>query len=251
MAGASQEHFIQKEVLRDKIFDLLKGWILSGVLKPGEKIVEISVAKQLNVSRAPLREALMALSQQGFITIKPHHGAFVTQLSGQDIREIFEVREVLEIYAAKKVRHTLTPEGIATLQEGLRGLETAARNRDVLQFAEADFNFHRTLWSLAGNMHLEKLLIDISTRFFGYEQIRDNTNSPNFRFEEMVEEHQKMVQLVLEGSDEEIETGFRESYREFLDYVLTRFGEKDQPQGERASIEAGFAGEPRALGYML
>jgi len=229
MASMSPEIFIQKEVLRDKIYELLKGWILGGKLKPGEKIIELSLAKQLNVSRAPLREALLALSQQGFITIKPHQGSFVTELSGQDIREIFEVREVLEIYAAKKVRHQLTPANIALLKGALGELEAAAENRDVLQFAEADFNFHRALWSLAGNSHLEKLLTDISTRFFGYEQIRDHPSSVNFRFDEMVDEHRTMIQLVLEGSDQEIEDGFKRAYHEFLQYVLVRFGELDKP----------------------
>ncbi|HZJ45598.1 MAG TPA: GntR family transcriptional regulator [Pyrinomonadaceae bacterium] len=226
MVSVSPAEFIQKEVLRDKIYELLKGWILGGKLKPGEKVVELALAKQLNVSRAPLREALLALSQQGFITIKPHQGSFVTELSGQDITEIFEVREVLEIYAAKKVRRSLTPERVAVLKRGLEELEEAARNRDVLQFAEADLNFHRALWSLAGNSHLEKLLIDISTRFFGYEQIRDHSNAPDFKFEEMVEEHRRMVNLVLSGSDEEVEVGFKHAYNEFLEYVLQRFGEK-------------------------
>jgi DNA-binding GntR family transcriptional regulator len=250
MVGASQTDFIQKEVLRDKIFDLLKGWILGGVLKPGEKIVELSLAKKLNVSRAPLREALLALSQQGFITIKPHHGAFVTQLSGRDIREIFELREVLEIHAAQKVRQTLSAESVERLNESLHELETAARNRDVLQFAEADFNFHRTLWSLAGNMHLEKLLIDISTRFFGYEQIRDQS-TPSFRFDEMYEEHRKMVNLVLEGSDLDIENGFKESYREFLNYVLTRFGEQDPSPPAADGLGRTGMGTAGSFSHML
>lgn len=237
MASMSPENFIQKEVLRDKIYELLKGWILGGKLKPGEKIIELSLAKQLNVSRAPLREALLALSQQGFITIKPHQGSFVTELSGQDIREIFEVREVLEIYAATKVRHQLTPANIALLKGALGELEAAARNRDVLQFAEADFNFHRALWSLAGNSHLEKLLTDISTRFFGYEQIRDHPSSSDFRFDEMVDEHRKMIHLVLEGSDQEIEDGFKRAYHEFLQYVLVRFGELDKVASELETEE--------------
>jgi len=228
LLATSQEHFIQKEVLRDKIFGLLRGWILNGTLKPGERIVEMSLAKQLNVSRAPLREALLALSQHGFVTIKPHQGAFVTQLSDQDIREIFEIREVLETHAAKKVRATLTAAGSAALRESLDRLHEAAQNRDVIQFAEADFEFHKTLWALSGNSNLEKMLVDISARFFGYEQIRDHPHSPNFRFDAMFDEHKTMIQLVIEGSDQEIETGFSHAYDEFLKYVLERFNRHNQ-----------------------
>src|SRR4029077_5171694 len=82
---------IQKEVLRDKICDVLKGWILDGTLKPGERIVELTLARKLEVSRAPLREALWLLSRQGLVQIRAHHGTTVTQLSEQDIREIFEI----------------------------------------------------------------------------------------------------------------------------------------------------------------
>jgi len=91
---------IRKEVLRDKICDVLKGWILDGTLQPGERIVELTLSRKLDVSRAPLREALWLLARQGLVHIRAHHGATVTQLSEQDIREIFEIRETLETRAA-------------------------------------------------------------------------------------------------------------------------------------------------------
>src|SRR6516162_10701169 len=98
---------IEKEVLRDKIGDVLRGWILDGKLQPGERIVELTLARELNVSRAPLREALWLLARQGLVEIRAHHGAFVTQLSEQDIREIFEIRETLETRAALRIHARL------------------------------------------------------------------------------------------------------------------------------------------------
>src|SRR5262245_34104756 len=191
---------IQKEVLRDKICDVLKGWILDGTLKPGERIVELTLARKLEVSRAPLREALWLLARQGLVHIRAHHGAYVTQLSEQDIREIFELREVLETRAALKIRARLGVSVKALLQDALAELEAACEARDIRRFSAADLKFHKTLWELAGNRHLQDILHDLSTRFFGYELIRDLPHAAKFRFDVMSEEHRKLVRLILEGS---------------------------------------------------
>jgi DNA-binding GntR family transcriptional regulator len=225
---------IEKEILRDKIGDVLRGWILEGKLKPGERIVELTLARELNVSRAPLREALWLLARQGLVEIRAHHGAYVTQLSEQDIREIFEIRELLEVHAAKKIRATGNAEAKTALKQALAELEEACRRRDIRLFSAVDLRFHKTLWELTGNRHLQTILNDVSTRFFGYELIRDLPHSEKFRFDLMAEEHRKIVKLVLDGSEHEIEAGFRKIFAGFLDYVLARFAEK--PPARPASV---------------
>jgi DNA-binding GntR family transcriptional regulator len=218
---------IEKEVLRDKICDVLRAWILDGKLKPGERIVELTLARELNVSRAPLREALWLLERQGLVQIRAHHGACVTQLSEQDIREIFEIRELLETHAAKKIRAMASDGGVrSVLRSALADLEAACRARDIRLFSSADLQFHQTLWELSGNRHLQTVLNDMSTRFFGYELIRDLPHSEKFKFDVMAEEHRKMVKLIFEGTDREIEAGFRKAFAGFLEYVLVRFSEK-------------------------
>src|SRR6185503_10425466 len=224
---------IQKEVLRDKICDVLKGWILDGTLKPGERIVELTLARKLEVSRAPLREALWLLSRQGLVQIRAHHGATVTQLSEQDIREIFEIRETLETRAALRIHARLDPSTKTALNQALTELEEACRARDMRAFSAADLRFHKTLWELSGNRHLQDILHDLSTRFFGYELIRDLPHAGKFRFDLMAEEHRKMVTLILDGSEREIEAGFRKAFAGFLEYVLARFS--DSPAARRAA----------------
>ena len=134
---------IQKEILRDKVCEILRGWILTGKLKPGERIVESSLATEFQVSRAPIREALWLLAHQGLVRIQAHQGAFVTRLTVQDIREIFEIREALESLAARKIRATLTPERTQELKDALSQLERAARQKDLSVFSDADLRFHR------------------------------------------------------------------------------------------------------------
>ena len=216
---------IRKEVLRDKIAAVIRGWILDGTLKPGERVVELEVAAKLKVSRAPIREALWLLARHGLVQISAHRGATVTQLSADDIREIFEIREALETLAAKRIRASADPDRAARLQEALGAMEAAARDQDMSRFSEADLRFHKALWDLAGNRHLGDVLGELSTRFFGYELIRDLPKATAFPFERMLVEHRAMVRLALEGSEREIEAGYRKAFKAFLDDVLLRFGE--------------------------
>jgi len=228
--ATAQEPLIHRETLQEKIFSVLKKWILDGTVKPGEKIIESAVARRLEVSRAPLREALFLLAQRGFVTIRSHRGAYVTRLSNRDIREIFEIREILEIHAAKRLRENLTPENVSCLKAALGRLKAATDARDIAAFSEADFGFHKTIWELSGNHQISQVLVNLTTRFFGYEQIRDMANSPKFLYESVFDDHSRMLQLVLEGSDEELENGFHNSFETFLKYVLTRFQEQELPE---------------------
>ena len=216
---------IQREILRDKIFEVLKTRILDGTLAPGERIIESTIARQLQVSRAPLREALWLLANMGLVHLRPHQGAFVARLSREDVAEIFEIRETLETHAAKKVRASLTPDRRKRLEAAFAALEDAARDRDVARCTHADMDFHRTLCELSGNRHLTEILNDISTRFFAYELIRDLRNPGSYQFDEKVEEHRELLHLIVSGTDQAIEAGFRELFARFLGHVLTRLEE--------------------------
>jgi DNA-binding GntR family transcriptional regulator len=218
-------HLVRKEVQRDRIAKVLHGWILDGTLKPGDRIVEYALARRLRVSATPLREALWLLSRQGLVEIQTHRGAFVTRLSERDIREIFTVRELLEIHAAKTIRAILTPEKQRRLEAAADRLDDAARDRDMASFSAADLAFHETLWLLSENRHLSDILRKISARFFSYELIRDLPHGKQFRFEAMADEHRALVDAIVTGTDEEIAASFRKAFAVWLAYVLERFGE--------------------------
>jgi len=214
---------IKKEVLRDKIFNVLRESILAGNVKPGERLVESKIAEQLQVSRAPLRDALWQLANHGLVVIEAHRGATVVELFERDIRDIFELRELLETHAAKVVRNHMTAEAERALESAVVKLEQAAQRQDLAEFTKADVEFHKVLYSLAGNSLIKKVLDEVSTRFFGYELIRDLPNAEKFRFSDIAAAHRRMKQLVVEGTDAQIEQGFHAAFAEFLAYVLQRF----------------------------
>ena len=218
---------LQKQNLSERIFEVLKDLILSGELQPGERILEAKLATQLNVSRAPIREALLLLAQHGFVTIRPHRGAFVTELSADDLTEIFEIRRLLEVSAALKLNSNRTPETARQLEAALARIQRAAHERDVVQFTEADFNFHKTVWDLAGNALVSQILTDIASRFFRYEQIRKTTLLPDFDYSEIFEDHCRLVDRMLNGSKQDVEAEFNRHFEKFLHFAMMHFVEQE------------------------
>ncbi|MFB9247101.1 GntR family transcriptional regulator [Sphaerisporangium melleum] len=132
----------------------LRHEILTGALAPGERLIEEQLTQRFGTSRAPLREALRSLGQQGLVEHLPRRGVRVTELSSKDVDELFGLRDVLERYA---VNTALSPPGapdLAGLAEALERIGTAVETGDALAENEAHRRFHIALVSLAGHRQL-------------------------------------------------------------------------------------------------
>jgi len=218
---------LQKQNLSAQIFQIIKDLILNGELRPGERLLEAQLATELSVSRAPIREALLLLAQRGFVTISPRRGAFVTELSANDLKEIFEIRKLLEVDAAIKLQLRKSTEIALHLEKALEKMRRAAHERDLVQFTEADFNLHKTMWDLAGNAHASKMLMDIAARFFRYEQIRKTTLASNFDYTGIFDEHCRIVDRILHGNKQEVEDELGQHLEKFMHFAITHFVYQD------------------------
>ena len=121
---------IERRVLRDQVKSYLTNAILSGVYKPGERLVETRIAQQLGVSQAPVREAIRELELLGFLKSEPFRGASVRQLSTDELLEIYPVRAALEGVAARAAVTRLTEDDFAHLSELLGKMLAAAATTD-------------------------------------------------------------------------------------------------------------------------
>ncbi|MFZ5753051.1 MAG: GntR family transcriptional regulator [Bacillota bacterium] len=164
---------IERKVLRQDIKRFLLDAIVTGQLKPGERIVETRVAKELQVSQAPVREAIRELEQIGLIETKPFQGAFVKATSVKELRDAYACRELLESYAAKEAARLMTEEQIRELRELVEKMVVLAQEGEHAAYVEHDTAFHLALVKAADNSMLEKLwsivrmgnLVFVSTRF--------------------------------------------------------------------------------------
>jgi DNA-binding GntR family transcriptional regulator len=133
----------------------LRAEIVSGAFAPGERLVEEQLTRRFGISRAPLREALRLLGQQGLVEHLPRRGVRVVALSARDIDELFSLRDVLERFALQCALGgggVPDPDGLAVAHAAVERMEAAAG--DAAAQAAAHRAFHLSLVTLAGHQHL-------------------------------------------------------------------------------------------------
>jgi DNA-binding GntR family transcriptional regulator len=167
MSPARSPSAVSRPTLRDQIKDALLQRILQGTYAPGERIVEIRVAREFGVSQAPVREALRELEILRLIESEPFRGARVRGVRPEEIAETYPVRAALEEVAARAAAPRLAGR-VKPLADALEGMRAAAADGDLHRFADSDVGFHRLIVEASGNRTLidmwETLHIDLRTR---------------------------------------------------------------------------------------
>jgi DNA-binding GntR family transcriptional regulator len=145
--------------LYEEVAELLRQRIFRRELEPGSWIDEVRLAQEFGISRTPLREALKVLAAEGLVTMKVRRGAYVTEVSEQDLAEVYHLLALLESDAAAEVARGATDAQLAELQALHDELETAAGDRD--RFFALNERFHMRLLELAGNRWRNQLVADL------------------------------------------------------------------------------------------
>jgi DNA-binding GntR family transcriptional regulator len=146
------EGVLESSSLVDLSIQRLKQEILSGALGPGDRLIEEQLTQRFGISRAPLREALRLLGQQGLVEHLPRRGVRVAELSAADVDELFGLRDVLERYALQTALPGMVD--LTGLSKALDTMAEAAESGDALTEAEAHRMFHLSLVELAGHRQL-------------------------------------------------------------------------------------------------
>ncbi|MFF0245425.1 GntR family transcriptional regulator [Streptosporangium sandarakinum] len=144
--------------LRDRAYETLKRRIVEVELRPGERLVERDLAAELDVSRIPLREALHLLAAEGLVVIVPNRGALVSPLTPADVRNLFDVRESLEVLAARLAAGRAGADDLARLRGCLDRARDAVRRGDRRGIVTANAEFHAEIVEAAGNALLGTLM---------------------------------------------------------------------------------------------
>ena len=137
-----------------EVYEALRRAITSGDLVPGQRLVEATVASQLGVSRAPLREAIGVLERDGLISRLPRRGMVVSVLSRRDVVEIYDLRTALETWAIAKACEEASAKDVAGLASIVDDMRRAIDFDDMKRVAERDVAFHRALCALSHNKRL-------------------------------------------------------------------------------------------------
>jgi DNA-binding GntR family transcriptional regulator len=146
-----------QRALRNDVYDALRQAVVSGALGPGQRVNEAEIARQMQISRAPIREAIRQLEQEGLLESVPRRGTFVVALSRDDIEEVYTLRADLEARAVRRAITRLSADDLATLDSLLETMVSSAATGDIAQLLEADIEFHRTIVEAADWARLRKL----------------------------------------------------------------------------------------------
>lgn len=154
--------------LRDQVYQNLRSAILEGRLKVNERLKQDELAKKMNVSRMPVREAFRYLEREGLITVIPHRGAWVSQLKVEKLVEVYMLRKMLEEEAVKLAVPRFYPEKLAKLILLNQKFARAVKNNDYRAIIKINKGFHFALYSQSGFPFLTKIIRDLWNHFPHY-----------------------------------------------------------------------------------
>lgn len=203
--------------LGNQAYQELKRIIVDGQVTPGEKLNEGELAKALGISRTPVREAINRLEREGLVQVFPQRGAFVTQLSKDDIYELFLIREKLEGLAAYLAAPKIDKSAIAKLEACIQGFEEPYDDRDISRYSREDFKFHQTIVALSGG---NRLITIISALHDHIRIYRLTTLGSSGRMKESLQEHRKIIDALAKKDSEEAERRMRLHIQHVRDGVM-------------------------------
>ena len=178
--------------LYEEVAEQLRQRIFRRELEPGSWIDELKIAEEFGISRTPLREALKVLAAEGLVTMKVRRGAYVTEMSEKDLRDVYHLLSLLESDAAGVVAERATPEQQQTLRDLHAELESAAGNREA--FFSVNERFHMALLDMADNRWRSQMVADLRKVM---KLNRHNSLFKQGRIEDSLSEHRAILDAML------------------------------------------------------
>lgn len=157
------------ENLDQKVYHVVKGMIEDRTLKPGQKIHQEKLAKELGISRTPLISALKFLEHEKLVEVKPRRGFFVRLFSEEEMIAIFELREVLEGLAARRTANQITDDECKELRSIFKPFQNQENITDIVAYSKADKKFHRMITAISSKEFLKAMLQTFNVISLAYQ----------------------------------------------------------------------------------
>lgn len=187
--------------LREIVFESMREAIISGVLEPGERLMEIQLAEEMGVSRTPVREAIRKLELEGFVVMIPRKGAYVAGVSHKDVADVFEIRAALEGLAAGLAAERVTEEEIEQMERIL--LSPSDEEMDLEDIVESDTDFHALVYKASRNERLIQILANLREQI---QRFRATSLAVPGRIKDAIDEHRAIVEALARHDVEEAQS---------------------------------------------
>lgn len=196
-----------------RVFRAIKQAIVRGQLAPGHPVSEAELARQLGVSRQPVREAFIKLSEMGLVEIRPQRGTFVQLISRREVESARFIREAIEVAVARRAAEVATQEGVASLQRLVDEQEKSGDHPDQSRFLALDDEMHRTIAVLADCEHAWRLVEDLKIQM---DRVRYLSISDATPVETIIAQHRAIVAAIAANDPDASEAAIHVHLREIL-----------------------------------
>ena len=203
--------------LEERVFETLEDEILSGKLKSGEALTELSLSDRLGVSRTPIRGALQRLADEGIVDMLPNRGAVVVGVTERDLVDIYKIRMRLEGLSAAIAAERMSEADKKRLADSVELSEFYMKKDDAEHLKELDTEFHSIIYAATGSRMLSKMLSNMHKSIKSYRKM---SLSVGGRHEKSIEEHRDVLNAILVGNSAEADRLMSEHISAALDNIL-------------------------------
>lgn len=188
--------------LREVVFNTLRQAIIQGEFQPGERLLEITIAKKLGVSRTPVREAIRMLELEGLVVMIPRRGAEVAKITVKDLKDALEVRMAIEALSVKLACERLDNESELELKRANIAFKEAINSKLVPAIVQTDEDFHNAIYKASKNQKLISLAQNLREQVYRYrvEYVKDFSYH-----DKLIREHDLITMAILKGDQKTAE----------------------------------------------
>jgi len=188
------------ELLNQKVYRVLKESIIKGFLEPGTKLLENKIAEEMHVSRTPVREAMQKLVAEGFVKTTPNQTMVVTEVSPEDVKEVLQIRGVLEGLAARIAAKKINRQEMDELENVVAQMDIFITKKDLASYCKADDEFHDLILNICGNKWIIQIRDNLGSFIYRF---RNTSLSVPGRLKHSLEEHQAIMESLKKHNSEE------------------------------------------------
>ena len=209
---------------RERVAEILREAITTGELEVGQKLTELELAAQLGTSRAPVREALRQLEQEGLVVSYPYRGTEVLGVSQEEIENVLvPIRVALERFAFDKAMSVVTDDVIAGLESIIDSMDAAASAGDLTRLADDDIRFHEAIVILSGQQHCLQIWRTIQPRVRAYFRRDANYYGDSHA---VAEQHRELIRALRSGDRDH-------GLLAITEHIRTHFSSAAVPESDR------------------
>ncbi len=192
--------------LQDKAYDYVKEKIMKRGLAPGQNVTDAQIANELNMSRTPVRGALLRLDQEGFLVSNAGKGWKIYSLSLEDIKDIFDIKLQLEGMICRKAAASDDKKMRGLLKATLKNMKKAFESYDLTAWQTADMELHNTIFAMSANQRAARIIKDLNDQWY---RVQIGLVALEGRMQRSITEHEAIVESILANDEENADINMR------------------------------------------